>query len=124
MGWMRYPLKSLNFIKMVRQSRRMLSMVVSIELGNVVYLYIILDAVPKAGSISLISTLSSLTAKGSILLAVTSWSVSVVLTTLQVSAVVILEFLLEWQSVEFTSQGKLAVNFFLADIEVFDVEEA
>ena len=54
----------------------------------------------------------------------TSWPVSVVLTSLQVIAVVILEFLLEWQGVEFTSQGKLAVNFFLADIEVFDVEEA
>lgn len=66
-GWMRYPLKSLDFIKMVRQSRRMLSMVVSIELGNVVYLYIILDAVPKAGSVSLNSSLSSLTAKGSYL---------------------------------------------------------
>lgn len=42
-------------------------MVVSIELGNVVYLYIILDAVPKAGSVSPNSSLSSLTAKGSYL---------------------------------------------------------
>ena len=54
----------------------------------------------------------------------TSWSVSIVLTTPQIIAVVILEFLLEWQSVEFASQGKLAVDFFLADVEVFHVEEA
>lgn len=54
----------------------------------------------------------------------TSGSVSIVLTTLQVIAVVVLEFLLEWQGVEFPSQGKLAVHFFLADVEVFDVEEA
>lgn len=56
--------------------------------------------------------------------AVTSWSVSIVLTTLQIIAVVILEFFLEWQGVEFASQGKLAVDFFLANIEVLDVEEA
>lgn len=53
-----------------------------------------------------------------------SWSVSIVLTTLQVIAVVILEFLVEWQSIEFASKGKLAVDFFLADVEVFDIEEA
>lgn len=53
-----------------------------------------------------------------------SWSVSIVLTTLQVITVVILEFLVEWQSIEFAPQGKLAVDFFLADVEVFDVEEA
>ena len=54
----------------------------------------------------------------------TSWSISIVLTTLQVIAVVILEFLLEWQGVEFASQGKLAVDFFLADVEVLDVEKS
>ena len=54
----------------------------------------------------------------------TSGSVSIVLTTLQVIAVVVLEFLLEWQGVEFPSQGKLAVDFFLADVEILDVEEA
>lgn len=54
----------------------------------------------------------------------TSWSVSIVLTTFQIIAVVILEFLLEWQGVEFASQGKLAVDFFLANVEVLDVEEA
>ena len=54
----------------------------------------------------------------------TSWSVSIVLTTLQIVAVVILEFLLEWQGVEFASQSKLAVDFFLTDVEVFNVEEA
>lgn len=54
----------------------------------------------------------------------TSWSVSIVLTTFQIITVVILEFLLEWQGVEFASQGKLAVDFFLANVEVLDVEEA
>lgn len=53
----------------------------------------------------------------------TSWSVSVVLASLQIIAVVILEFLLEWQSIERASQGELAIDLFLADVEVLHVEE-
>lgn len=45
---MAYPTKSLDLIKVICQNRRLLSMVVSVELGNVVYLHVILDAVSKA----------------------------------------------------------------------------
>ena len=34
---------------MVCKNGRLLSLVMSIELGDVVYLYVILDAIPKAG---------------------------------------------------------------------------
>lgn len=96
-------------------------MVVSVELGDVVYLHVILDAVPKADQLA--SSLPLPYSKG-VLHAVASWSVSIVLATLQIIAVMILEFLLEWQSVECTPQGKLAIDLFLGDVEVFDVEEA
>lgn len=44
---------------MVRKNCRLLSLVMSIELGNIVYLHIILDAIPKADRsiINLSSTL-------------------------------------------------------------------
>lgn len=47
-GSIGYPTKSLDFINIIRQNRRLLSMVVSIKLGNVVHLHIILDAISKA----------------------------------------------------------------------------
>jgi hypothetical protein len=119
-SWTEYPTKSLDLINVIRQNRRLLSMVVSVELGYVVYLHIILDAISKA--VQSASTLLLLYSKGD-LHAVTSWSVSVVLTTLQILAVVILELLLEWQSVECASQGELAIDLFLADIEVLHIEE-
>ena len=43
-----YPAKSLDFTKMLRKNCRLMSLVMPIELGNVVYLHIILDAIPKA----------------------------------------------------------------------------
>lgn len=49
---MNYPLKSFDFIKMICQNCGMLPLVVSIELGNIVHLHIILDAVSKAGLMS------------------------------------------------------------------------
>lgn len=118
---MAYPTKSLDLIKVICQNRRLLSMVVSVELGNVVYLHVILDAVSKADQS--VSTLPLPYSKG-VLHAVTSWSVPIVLAPLQIIAVVILELLLEWQSIECTSQGKLAIDLFLGDVEVLDVEEA
>ena len=33
---------------MIRENWRLLSMVMSVELGDIVYLHIILDAIPKA----------------------------------------------------------------------------
>lgn len=44
---------------MLRKNGRLLSLVMSVELGNVVYLHIILDAIPKADRsiINLSSTL-------------------------------------------------------------------
>lgn len=51
-GWMAYPTKSLDFINVIRQNRRLLSLVVSVELGNVVYLHIILDAISKADQLA------------------------------------------------------------------------
>ena len=42
---------------------------------------------------------------------------------MQVLEVVVLELLLKWQVVELATQSKLAIDFFLADTEVFDIEE-
>ena len=117
---MEYPAKSLDFINVIRQNRRLLSRVVSVKLGNVDTCTLSLMPFPRlyqsASSFLLLYSKRDLHA-------VTSWSVSVVLTTLQIIAVVILEFLLEWQSVECASQGKLTIDLFLADIKVLHVEE-
>jgi hypothetical protein len=56
--------------------------------------------------------------------AMSSWTVPIVLASLEIVRVVVLEFLLERECIEFTTERKLAVNLFLADVEVFDVEEA
>lgn len=43
---------------------------------------------------------------------------------MQVLKVVVLQLLLKRQVVELAAEGKLSVDFFLADVEVLNVEEA
>ena len=43
---------------------------------------------------------------------------------MQVLEVVVLQLLFKRQFVELAAKSKLSVNFFLADVEVLDVEEA
>ena len=55
---------------------------------------------------------------------VSGWSVAVVLATIKISAVVELELFFKRKSIELPTQSKLAIDFFLADVEVLYVEEA
>ena len=43
---------------------------------------------------------------------------------MQVLKVVVLQLFLKRQVVEFAAKSKLSIDFFLADVEVLDVEEA
>jgi hypothetical protein len=61
---------------------------------------------------------------GWLLHAMSGWTVPIVLASLEIVRVVVLEFLLDGQCVEFTTEGELAIDFFLTDVEIFDVEEA
>jgi hypothetical protein len=51
-------------------------------------------------------------------------AIPVIFTSDEVVAVMILQLLLQWKIVELSSQSKLPVNFFLADVEVLHIEEA
>ena len=53
-----------------------------------------------------------------------SRSVSIILSPFKVRTRVKLQLLRQREVVEFSSQGKLAVDFFLAEAEVGDIEEA
>lgn len=55
---------------------------------------------------------------------VTSWAVAIVVAADEGFVAVVLEFLLQRQSVELPSEGKLSVDLFLGDVEVLDVKEA
>jgi hypothetical protein len=51
-------------------------------------------------------------------------TVAIILAVVQVLEVVILQPLLQRQVVELAAQSELSINFFLADAEVLDIEEA
>lgn len=55
---------------------------------------------------------------------VTGWPVSIILAIDKVICIVVLELLLKRQRIEFATQGKLAIDFILADIEVLHIEES
>lgn len=50
--------------------------------------------------------------------------VAVVLATREIGAVVVLELLFQWKSVELAAKCELAVDLILTDVEVLHVEEA
>lgn len=53
-----------------------------------------------------------------------SRTIAIVVAANEVVAAVILEFLLNWQAVELSSEGELPVNLLLGDVEVLHIEEA
>lgn len=55
--------------------------------------------------------------------AVAGWSISIVLALGKVICIVVFEFFLEREGVELATKRELMVDFFLADVEVLDVEE-
>lgn len=54
---------------------------------------------------------------------VASWTVTIIVTTDEVVAAVILEFLLDGQVIKLSSEGKLPINLLLGDVEVLHIEE-
>ena len=58
------------------------------------------------------------------ILSQSSRTVPIVLAIVQVLKVVVLQLLLKRQVVEFAAKSELSIDFFLADVEVFNVEEA
>jgi hypothetical protein len=58
------------------------------------------------------------------ILSKSSRAVAIVLAIVQVLKVVILQLFLQRQVVELAAQSELSINFFLADAEVLDIEEA
>lgn len=54
----------------------------------------------------------------------TSRTVAIVVAANEVVAAMILEFLLNGQAVELSSEGELSINLLLGDVEVLHIEEA
>lgn len=54
----------------------------------------------------------------------TSRSIPVIFTLYEVIRIVIFEFLLKWKRIEFTTKSKLAIDLFLADVKILDIEES
>jgi hypothetical protein len=97
------------------------AVVSAVEFRDVVHLHVVFDAVSEAG---LVSFYLELEGEGGDVHAMSGGTVPVVFASLEIVRVVVLEFLLEWERVEFAAKGKLPVDFFLADVEVLDIEEA
>lgn len=53
----------------------------------------------------------------------TGWSITVILPLNKVIRIVEFQLFFEWQSIKLATEGKLAIDFFLADVEVLDIEE-
>lgn len=95
--------ESLNLFDVVLEHGRLLTLMVAIELGNVVDLDVVCDSRGQRTE--------------------TSRSVTIVFTGLKVFNVVVLELFLERKIIKLAAQSELAIYLFLADVEVFDVEE-
>ena len=62
-------------------------------------------------------------ARPSDILSQTGGPVPIIFATLKILKIVIFQLLIQLKIVEFTTQGKLLVDFLLADVEVLDIEE-
>jgi hypothetical protein len=95
---------------------------IAIKFGDIVNLHIILDSIPEATS--LVRMNNMMTFASGVSHAMTGRSISIVLPPGKVIRVMILELLLEGQSIKFAAESKLLINFFLADIEVLHIEKS
>jgi len=95
-----YPAEIFNLVNVIRDNRGLLSLVVAIKLGNVVDLNIILNTVTHADEKSVRFYTSRLKLFSH---AVTSRSVSVILAIDKIIRVVIFQFLLKREIIEFAT---------------------
>ena len=96
--------KVFNLIDVILQDGGMFTLMMSIELRKVVDLDVVRDTRSKRAE--------------------TSRTISVVISRFKSFDVVVLEPFLQREVVKLTAQGKLAVYFLLANVEVVDVEES
>jgi hypothetical protein len=96
--------KVFNLIDVILQDGGVFTLMMSIKLRKVVDLDIVRDTRSKRAK--------------------TSRTVSVVIARFESFDVVVLEPFLQWEVVKLTAQSKLAVYFFLTNVEVVDVEES
>jgi hypothetical protein len=115
------PAEVFDLLDMVLQNGRLSTLVVPVKFGEVVDLDVVDDRFREsewsADSWVLLRSRSHI-------LPESSRAVAVVLAIVQVLEVVVLQLLLQRQVVELAAQSELSIDFFLADAEVLDVEEA
>lgn len=110
----------LNFLDMILQNGRLSALMVSIEFGQVVNLDVVHDCLGEPEGSANVPWL----ADSGNTLPQSGRTVAVILAVVQILEVVVLQLLLQWQVVEFATQSKLAIDFFLANTELLDIKEA
>ena len=124
--FMDYPTKCFYLGDVIGKDRRLLSLMKPIELGNVIHLHVVFNAISETRILSVQKVLIKHEVKLVVQVshAMTSWSIPVILPLYKIIRIVILEFLLKWQRVKFTTKCKLAIDFFLTNIEVLNIEKS
>jgi hypothetical protein len=96
--------EGLDLINVVLENRWMFTLMMSVKFGQVIDLDVVRDTRSKRTK--------------------TRRSVTVVIARFKSFDVVVLKPFFQWKIVKLTTQSKLAVYFFLTDVEVVDVEES